>query len=192
MLNDLKSQLEHKVQAVRSLFERPIRVERGNVQLGTPEHQLKHQQKEQRLARVRAMQAALRELLDQHPNARKLMRHLALVEVTLRYQGLTAMQAMPVPVLSRALGQLERLVWDWSSVGLADLRSRLAVIVKNRPVPTAADAAAAAEGPPSIHPPHDIDKPSAADVTEVDHAAFEEMERSWAGQMPVQPAAPGA
>jgi hypothetical protein len=198
MLNDLKSQLGQKVQAVRSLFDRPIKVQRGNVQLGVPQAQARAQERESRHTRVRTMQAELRQLLDQHPGTRKLMRHLALVEFTLRYKGLTAMQAMPTRVIARALAELERLVWDWSPVGLAELRSRLAVLVKNPPPGSSdaeVDAAEQAAGPvsqPHAHP-HVLEAHAAAEITEIDHAAFEEMERSWARQMP-PPAvrAPGA
>lgn len=189
MLNDLKSQLGHTVQSVRSLFERPPRAQPGSAQPTAPDTPLQRRQREERHVRVRTMQADLFQLLDQHPDTRKLMRHLALVEFTLRYQGLNAMQGLPRPVLARALFELEKLVWDWSTVGLAELRSRLAVLVKSAPaadpVEVAETAATAAAGPPSLpYQPHVIESPSGPDVTELDHAAFAEMERSWAGQTP--------
>ncbi|MES1161788.1 MAG: hypothetical protein ABUL50_01840, partial [Rhizobacter sp.] len=90
-----------------------------------------------------------------------------------------AVEALPVRVLAKSLMQLEKLVWDWSAPGLAELRSRLAVMVKNRQPEAEQEAASTAALELDLHTQH-----SAADVTEVDHAAFEEMERSWAGQMP--------
>jgi hypothetical protein len=188
MLNDLRSQLGHRVNAVRNLFDRPVRAPQRRADGEAPGSAMSLQQREDRQARVRVMQADLRQLLDQHPTARQLMRHLALLEFTLRYKGLTAMQALPTPVITQALNQLEKLVWDWSVVGLADLRSRLAVIVKGK-LP---DLTAPADTAPSMHQPHVVDAPLATEVTEVDHAAFEAMERSWAGQIPKQAPQAGA
>lgn len=179
MLNDLKSQLGQSMQTMRSFLERPIRVQRGGVGLGVPPASARLQAREEEIALARRMQDDLHGLLQTHPSARQLMKHLALVEFTLRYKGLRAMQALPVRVLSRALAQLEKLVWDWSRPGLADLRSRLAVIVKTQPA-MAAPAGFTAESVMD----HGASA-EATELTEVDHAAFEEMERSWAGQMPM-------
>lgn len=184
MLNDLKSQLGQSMQAMRSFFERPVREQRGS--RAAPMTGARLQAREEQIALARRMQADLHGLLQMHPSARQLMKHLALVEFTLRYQGLRAMQALPVRVLARALAQLEKLVWDWSQPGLADLRSRLAVIVKTQPA-MAAPAGFTAESVMD----HGASG-EATELTEVDHAAFEEMERSWAGQMPAQRSAGAA
>lgn len=164
MLNDLKTQFSHSMQTMRRLLQQPI----GAVESS---HSPRSQAREERRQRVRRMRRDLYQLLEQHPASRQLMRHLDLVERTLRAQGLTAVEALPARVIAKALVQLERLVWDWSPVGLAELRSRLAVIVKNQPIDVRAPAAR------SI--PQEL-----ADVTEVDHATFEAMARSWHGRVP--------
>ncbi len=171
MLNDLKSQLGDSMNTMRRLFQRPAS--------GDPARSARAQEREERRQRVRRMRRDLYTLLEQHPTSRELMRHLDLVERTLRQQGFAAVEALPVRVIAKALNQLERLVWDWSPVGLAELRSRMAVIVKTRP----AEAAPEATTVPEAHELA-IDSHQAAEVTEVDHAAFEEMERSWSGRMP--------
>jgi hypothetical protein len=179
MLNDLKSQLGSSMQTMRRFLQRPISVQHGNLTLGTPANSLRAQARDEHRQRVRRMRRDLYELMQQHPTSRQLMRHLDLVERTLRQEGYTAVEALPVRVISKALTQLEKLVWDWSAPGLAELRSRLAVMVKNRKPEAEQEAASTAALELDMATHH-----SAADVTEVDHAAFEEMERSWAGQMP--------
>ena len=180
MLDDLKSQLGHSVQSMRRFLERPISMTQGNVTLGVPASSLRDQAQEERRQRVRQMRRDLYQLMQQHPDSRQLMRHLDWVERTLRHEGYAAVEALPVRVIAKALAQLERLVWDWSPAGLAELRSRMAVMVKSRRPEAEAYAAstAAVELDMATSPCH------ATDVSEVDHAAFEEMERSWAGQMP--------
>ena len=111
----------------------------------------------------------------------KVMRHLDLLERTLRTRGYEAVEALPVRMVAQALSQLERLVWDWTPEGLAELRSRLSILVKAR---QAEEQRAVAAMPPTDVMPARHGAPAQLEVTEVDHAEFEEMERSWAGQMP--------
>ena len=179
MLNDLQSKFGSSMKTVRRFLQRPLSVQQGNLTLGVAASNLRAQARDDHRQRVRRMRRDLYELMQQHPSSRQLMRHLDLVERTLRHEGYTAVEALPVRVIAKALTQLERLVWDWSAPGLAELRSRLAVMVKNRQPEAEQDAAntAALELDMATH--H-----GTADVTEVDHADFEEMERSWAGQMP--------
>lgn len=179
MIDDLKSQLGSSMQTMRRFLQRPISVKRGNLTLGVPAASVRAQARDEERQRVRRMRRALYDLLQQHPSSRQLMRHLDLVERTLRHEGYGAVEALSVRVIAKALTQLEKLVWDWSTPGLAELRSRLAVMVKSRQLEAEQDAAntAAQALDASLH--H-----GATDVTEVDHAEFEEMERSWAGQMP--------
>jgi hypothetical protein len=184
MLDNLKSRLGHSVDTMRRFLQRPISVQQGNVTLGVSAGSVREQAREEERQRVRRMRRDLYTLMQQHPDSRQLMRHLDLVERTLRRDGCAAVEALPVRVLGKALTQLERLVWDWSPAGLAELRSRLAVTVKKRrdeaereaEREAATTAAAELDMATSIH--------FAADVSEVDHADYEEMERSWAGQMP--------
>lgn len=175
MLNDLKTQFSHSMQTMRRLLQQPIGT--------TPEEPARGPRspaREEHHQRVRRMRRDLYQLLEQHAASRQLMRHLDLVERTLRAEGITAVEALPMRVIAKALVQLERLVWDWSPVGLAELRSRMAVIVKNRPAE--ADSRPA---PVETPPPRAVAQPQEfADVSEVDHATFEAMERSWHGRVP--------
>ena len=75
------------------------------------------------------MQAELRELINQHEKTRELMRHLAYIERSLRLGGSQALDEVPLPVLAKGYTQLKCLVPDWSSPGLSELRSRLAVTI---------------------------------------------------------------
>lgn len=176
MLNDLKSQLDHSMQTMRRLLRRPPDAGASIA----PARSARAQAREEHRQRVRRMRRDLYQLLEQHAASRALMRHLDLVERTLRTEGFSAVEALPVRVIAKALQQLERLVWDWSPVGLAELRSRMAVIVKERAAePESRPARVEAPSVRSVAPEQEL-----ADVTEVDHAAFEEMERSWHGRVP--------
>jgi len=90
-------------------------------------------QREKDIAEAAPLRAALKQLLDSHPKARKVLRHLRYVERALATQGLAAVAAMPVDVLAVALRQLDAIVANWSNRHLADLRSRMAVAVLARP-----------------------------------------------------------
>ena len=132
MLNDLQSKFGSSMKTVRRFLQRPLSVQQGNLTLGVAASNLRAQARDDHRQRVRRMRRDLYELMQQHPSSRQLMRHLDLVERTLRHEGYTAVEALPVRVIAKALTQLEKLVWDWSAPGLAELRSRLAVMVKNR------------------------------------------------------------
>jgi len=82
--------------------------------------------------RAGAMQTELRRLLLRHPDARAVLKHLAIVESSLRKNGDRAFGSLPVNLLRAALGQLERLVKDWSPRGLTELRARLAQVIAER------------------------------------------------------------
>ena len=179
MIDDLKSQLGTSFLRVRRFLERPITLaEGGKVMLGTPESDLRAKARDEQRQRVKRMRRDLYELMQRHAESRSLMRHLDLVERTLRQEGLKGVQALPVRVLAKALAQLERLVWDWTPAGLAELRSRMAIMVKEHKAPTVQDAS------PTTTLEYDMSVPHASDISEVDHSMFEEMERSWAGQLP--------
>jgi hypothetical protein len=83
----------------------------------------------ERLALVRNELAAV---LDELPGTRRALRHLVVVESALHSDGWQALQRLPVKVLRRALEQFEGLVTNWSPVGLATLRSKIAVAVNAR------------------------------------------------------------
>lgn len=71
-------------------------------------------------------------LLAEYPESRCTFKHLVFVEGAIRKKGLRALHKMPLEVLERALEQLEGLVTNWSPVGLANLRSKMAVAVLDR------------------------------------------------------------
>lgn len=84
---------------------------------------------------LKLMQGQLSSLLGQHPRARGILPHLALVERVLRRRGEAAVWALPDPLIARALMQLEALTDDWSQAGLAELRARLAAVAHPRAEP---------------------------------------------------------
>jgi hypothetical protein len=71
-------------------------------------------------------------LLSDMPETRQTMRHLVFVEQSLAKKGLKALHKLPLNVLQHALAQLEGLVTNWSPVGLANLRSKMAVAIIDR------------------------------------------------------------
>jgi hypothetical protein len=126
------------------------------------------------------MRRDLYSLLERHPASRQTMRHLDLIERTLRRVDIDAVEALPIKVLAKGLDELEALVWDWSPVGLATLRSRLAVTVKRRRHEADTLTTSQLERYDSSAPRIE------AEVNEVSHELYEEMERSWSGQMPTE------
>lgn len=78
------------------------------------------------------MREQLAELLDELPETRDTLRHLVFVEQAIVKSGLRALRKLPVKVLERALSQLEGLVTNWTPVGLAALRSKMAVAIIDR------------------------------------------------------------
>lgn len=76
--------------------------------------------------------AQLADVLDESPELRPTMRHLVVVEHALARHGFAALSRLPLPLLVRARAQFEGLVVNWSPVGLALLRARLAGAVIDR------------------------------------------------------------
>jgi len=185
MLQVFKFQFGQSMASMRQFLQKPILVNGGHVGLGVSESSLRRQARNENRKRVRQMKRDLYELLGQHPSSRRLMRRLATVEHALHTGGLKEFEALPVRVIARALLEMEGLVRDWSPTGLAELRSRMAVIVKARPREEALELAEIGPttlGSVSVH----ADLAGPGDVSEVDHAEFEEMERSWVGVVPTE------
>lgn len=193
MLQVLKTQLGQSVVAMRQLLQKPIKMdEKGNFKLGKSERSERKEAVRESRQRVRQIRLDLFNLLGQHPSSRRLMRHLAMVERTLQAEGIEGFEALPVRFIAKALAELESLVWDWSPIGLAELRSRMAVLVKNRPRPVR-NVSVDPNSVPAVLPPaaeSDFSMNVKADVSEATHAEFEAMERSWAGVIPKQMPAP--
>lgn len=188
MKQDLKSQIGLSLHSVGTFFKRPLSLQNGEISLGVARSTLIEQARATERKQVRRMRADLFFMLEQHPASRDLVRALALVERTMQRSGFEGVDKLPQKVLARALVELERLVRDWSPVGLAELRSRLAVLVKNKPIEPEKAAVAESESPEGpaskISVFAGLDSAQPADVSEVDHEVYEEMERSWVGQIP--------
>ena len=154
--------------AVRAFFKHDVALQRGDAgvrlvlhERGQPaarpptraEAALRKDERE--LAQARE---DLARVLDEDSASRSTMRHLAFVEHALEKKGWRALHKVPLDVLRKALEQLEAQVTNWSPVGLACLRSKMAVAVIDRdhhdPEPeTESDAyrtAAVLESPPVL------------------------------------------
>ncbi|MDR7271324.1 hypothetical protein J2X20_003992 [Pelomonas saccharophila] len=127
------------------------------------------------IADAQPMHRRLKQLLDLHPMTRRMMRHLGYFEGLLATQGLTALTEMPIEVLSSALEQLDTLVTNWSDCELADLRSRMAVALKER----SQEAFFGQDGDRS-----NFMSPSRLLVDDASHSQFLELERQYQGLIP--------
>lgn len=87
------------------------------------------------------MQRDLAEVLGAAPEFRAELRHLAYIEHALYQKGLRALKLVPLDVLQKALDQFEGLVSNWQPRGLAMLRSKMAVTVRQRLADADAEAA---------------------------------------------------
>jgi hypothetical protein len=81
---------------------------------------------------LKQMLQELHTLLDEQPDSRHTMRHIVFVQHALQRKGLRALHKVPLDVLQRALAQLEGMVTNWTPVGLASLRSKMAVAIIDR------------------------------------------------------------
>jgi len=120
--------------------------------------------------------AALKALLDPHPQARKVLRHLRYVERALATQGLAVLAAMPVEALAVALKQLDSIASGRSDRRLADLRSKMAVAVMER-----SNDAPAADPADRLS---DFVTESRLLVEEASHSVFMELERQYHALLP--------
>jgi len=81
---------------------------------------------------VELMRSQLAAVLDEQPETRNTMRHLAFVDQALGKKGLRALDKLPLELMRHALDQFEGLVTNWSPVGLAGLRAKMAVAIIRR------------------------------------------------------------
>lgn len=135
--------LKTLMRAARAVFTDQIRLQRGpeglKVELAPPDaprfthSQLRRQEQQRQLrALLEAMVTELAEVLNATPGVRRRSPHLAQVEGALRVHGLLVLKAMPLPDLTLALQEFEEAVTNWSPVGLATLRSKMAVAIQER------------------------------------------------------------
>lgn len=122
------------------------------------------------------LRRALRRLLDLAPGSRHVLRHLGYVERALAKQGTQALDEVPVEVMATALAQLEAVVSNWSDRDLADLRSRMAVAVRQR-----SEEAVIAPAGARLS---DFASASRLLVGDVAHSVFEELQRQYEGLLP--------
>lgn len=114
---------------------------------------LQRQEKQrQAAALLQAMQDELHAVLQSSRSLREHSRHLVALDAALRTQGLVLLQAMPLPQLTRALFEFEQAVTNWSPVGLATLRSKIAVAIAERRRAGESDALPAAPPTPPVAP----------------------------------------
>lgn len=157
---------------VRDLLKRPLKVERRGAQLHLLLGEKPPEPPTPSVAptsgeALRRGHEELRALLRRHPETRHLMRHLGFIEQQLGRSGSRALKRdIPVPVLQKGLEQLDLLMRGETSEPLADLRTRL-------------DAAARSRGGAAEARVDEVQ------VSEASHSLFDEMERSWTGQMPL-------
>jgi hypothetical protein len=114
--------------------------------------------------------AALSQVLSRHAASRRVFRHLGVLEKAIAKHGPRAPRQLPIELLEQALAQLETLVNDWSSPGLAYLRSSLSVEVKER-----MKVREAKEQTLSV-----FVAPNKLQVDEDSESAFMEFQRHWA------------
>ncbi len=119
------------------------------------------------------MRTQLAGVLDELPETRNAMRHLAFVDQALGKKGLRALDKLPLELMRHALDQFEGLVTNWSPVGLAGLRAKMAVAIIRR------ESTDPDEGPDSYRTSalHDTGPPRDADgvvvLERVDEEALE-------------------
>ncbi len=157
---------------VRDLLQRPLKVERRGAQLHLVLGEKPPEPPPPSVAptsgeALRRGHEELRALLRRHPETRHLMRHLGFIEQQLGRSGSRALKRdIPVPVLRKGLEQLDLLLRGETSEPLADLRARIDAATRSR--------GGAVEA-----------RVEEVQVSEASHSLFDEMERSWTGQMPL-------
>ena len=124
------------------------------------------------------MRDELTVLLGRHADTRQLMRHLAFIERALQLTGPEALAGLPPEVLKKGLQQLESLVQNWSSPGLAALRTHLGKALATQ------QAAAERIAPTNNSTLSDFNEPQRVQVSEGTPSAFEALERIWIEHRP--------
>ena len=117
---------------------------------------------------LRQAHVALRGLLDRHPHARRTLKHLVYVEEMIARSGSRALKKIPAPVLRKAREQLELLTRESPHAALATLHERLVAALRARGDDGGANT-----------------RPQDLQVLETTHSVFDEEERRWTDQMPL-------
>jgi hypothetical protein len=172
---------------VQDLFKRKLRVERRGAQIYVlldPKPPAAAQKPEdaardRRREALRMAQADLRDLLDRHADTRHVVPHLSHVEQLLGRAGLRGLGSLPLPVLHKALTQLESPIHDEPAAGLAELRRRMAGVIAVR---LGGRPGVQAAAPTNLM--SDFHSEDRLEVSEASHSQFDELERSWSGTLP--------
>jgi hypothetical protein len=118
------------------------------------------------------IQRDLGALFDSVSGSRRALCHLAYVEQELGELGLARLNSMALNPLRQGLAELENAVINWSPAGLASLRSKMAVALRQR---EAADAGGEADLPTSrmnLPAPDVIESRAGADEADAEQAAL--------------------
>jgi hypothetical protein len=170
---------------VHSLFQSKLRLERRGVQVHVlldPPPPPPESPEVRRNQAIRQVRLELDTLLGHHAHTRQVVPHLSFVEQMLAKSGFRGIGRLPLPVLHKALTQLESLMHDEPGAGLAELRRRLAELISLRLGGTpSAPAAASAASSNLMSNFHTDDR---MEVSEASHSQFDELERSWTGTLP--------
>jgi len=170
---------------VQSLFNSRLRLERRGVQVHVVLDPPPPPPESPEVRRNRALRQArveLAGLLDRHADTRQVVPHLSFVEQMLARSGLRPIGRLPLPVLHKALTQLESLMHDEAGAGLAELRRRMAEVISLRLGGTPGAAGAASAASPNLL--SDFHTDDRIEVSEASHSQFDELERSWTGTLP--------
>lgn len=141
----LSKLLKPLTQAARAFFRHDLALKRGSqgveivleprkpeVRKSSRQQQREDEARRKARAELELLLSQLKSLLDEIPETRGTLKQLVFVEHALQKKGLKALHKLPLPVLQKALEQLESLVTNWSPAGLANLRSRMAVAIIDR------------------------------------------------------------
>lgn len=119
---------------------------------------------------LRESHAALRALLDRHPDARRTLRHLVYLEEMIARNGSRVWKKVPSQVLHKAHRQLELLVRERQHPAIVTLHERLGEVLAAR------TGFGALTRPQELH------------VMEASHSEFDELERHWTDHAPLDSA----
>ena len=157
---------------VREVLGRSLRLEQprqatqpaGDAQADTP------------LSLVMQQRAELGARLLVHDPATQVVRHLFIVHDELRSGGWTAVEALPLAVIGRAVSEAEILAVDEPSHLLATIIDAL------RAIRIAADTRARRAAHDALEAEWEV--PKMPEVSDTNFDEYELMERSWAGTVP--------
>lgn len=109
-----------------------IVLESGPVTVEAPAQRQQRLADERRAQQLALIRRQLSDVFDTVPGLRQHLVSLARVEQALADEGLAFLDTMPLPLMKAGLRQFEDAVVNWSPEGLAYLRSRMAVALRER------------------------------------------------------------